>query len=32
MTGKTPLALMGGAVVMGLAAEALVRFRRRRSR
>ena len=32
MTGKTPLALMGGAVVMGLAAEALVRFRRRRGR
>jgi len=32
MTGKTPLALMGGVVVMGLAAEALVRFRRRRGR
>jgi hypothetical protein len=30
MTGKTPLALMGGVVVMGLAAEALVRFRPRR--
>jgi hypothetical protein len=30
MTGKTPLALMGGVVVMALAAEALQRFRPRR--
>jgi len=32
MTGKTPLALMGGVVVMGIAAELLHRFRPRRGR
>jgi HPP family len=32
MTGKTPLALMGGVVVMAIAAEALHRFRPRRGR
>jgi hypothetical protein len=32
MHGKTPLALVGGAVVMALAAEALHRFRPRRGR
>ncbi len=32
MTGKTPLALMGGVVVIALAAEALHRFRPRRGR
>ncbi len=32
MTGKTPLALVGGVVVMAVAAEALHRFRPRRGR
>ncbi len=32
MTGKTPLALMGGVVVLALAAEGLHRFRPRRGR
>jgi hypothetical protein len=32
MTGKTPLALMGGVVAIALAAEALQRFRPRRGR
>jgi CBS-domain-containing membrane protein len=32
MTGKTPLALMGGVVVIALAAEALNRLRPRRGR